>query len=65
MDSLVYFAVLSLCAVLFRWLYVRSKPSAPLPPGPPADFLLGHARIFPREEPQVKLAEWAKKYGTI
>lgn len=64
MGSLAYFAIPGLCLLLFRWLYMRNKPFVPLPPGPPADYLIGHARIFPRKERHLKLAEWAKQFGT-
>ena len=62
-PSLVYFASAALCISALVWIRARNKHTAPLPPGPPAEFLIGHARIFPREEPQQKLAEWARQYG--
>ena len=49
--------------VLLKLPWRSKKSPTSLPPGPPAEFLLGHARIFPREQPQYKLAQWAKKYG--
>jgi hypothetical protein len=39
--------------------------NVPLPPSPPSDFILGHLRHIPSENPEMQYAEWAKKYGEI
>ena len=57
-------AALSLVILLAR-LLSRKRYPAPLPPGPPADPILGHARIFPRIDPQLTFLEWGKQYGQI
>jgi len=43
----------------------RRRPSKVYPPGPPADPIIGHARIFPLEYFHTVFAEWGKKYGDI
>lgn len=35
---------------------------APLPPGPPADPIVGHIRIVPTESPEFSYGKWAKQY---
>lgn len=35
----------------------------PLPPGPPGDFLIGHALKIPPTAAHFKYAEWAKVHG--
>ena len=40
-----------------------STPAHSLPPSPPADPLIGHARKIPLVEPYKTYAEWGKKYG--
>ena len=41
----------------------RRSARLPLPPGPPADPLIGHARVMPVRNPEEKFYEWGKKYG--
>jgi hypothetical protein len=41
----------------------RNKSRVPLPPSPPSDFILGHLRHIPAENPQFKYTEWAREYG--
>lgn len=41
----------------------RIRRAVPLPPGPPGDPILGHARIFPRNNPHMTFMEWGKQYG--
>jgi len=50
------------------WLILnRSRPSRkiPLPPGPPADPLIGHLRIIPPKHTDVFFYELSKKYGML
>ena len=36
---------------------------APLPPGPPGDFIIGHYRHIPEEESFRKYQQWSKQYS--
>ena len=50
--------VTSLFAVLFF-----PQRASNLPPGPPADPIIGHARIIPIDYQWKTFASWRKKYG--
>ncbi|KXN91602.1 O-methylsterigmatocystin oxidoreductase [Leucoagaricus sp. SymC.cos] len=52
-------------AIATVWLKGRKKSTLPLPPGPPADPILGHLRYIPPEAPEDQFAEWSKIYGDI
>ncbi|KAJ3570930.1 hypothetical protein NP233_g4088 [Leucocoprinus birnbaumii] len=43
----------------------RRKNLVPLPPGPPADPMIGHLRYLPPDNPEIKLTEWAETYGDV
>ncbi|KAL0578131.1 hypothetical protein V5O48_003874 [Marasmius crinis-equi] len=47
------------------WLAKKKTNKAPLPPGPPADPLIGHLRIIPQQKMQETFQKWANKYGDI
>jgi cytochrome P450 len=42
----------------------RASTSAPLPPGPPADPIIGHVRIVPSSRPELSYQKWAKEYNS-
>lgn len=42
---------------------VRGSKPGKLPPGPPADPILGHLRVFPQTDQGQKFYEWSKQYG--
>ena len=47
-------------------LYLRLRPKANglrLPPGPPAEPLLGHIRVIPQENAERAYFRWSKEYG--
>ena len=49
---------------LLLWASVRrSQDHAPLPPGPPADPIIGHLRIIPAENTGDFFYELSKAYG--
>ncbi|KAF4472748.1 cytochrome P450 [Fusarium albosuccineum] len=50
--------------VLFALLHWRTQPTLPLPPGPPAEFLLGHARVIPKENTAAAYARWSREYNS-
>jgi hypothetical protein len=63
-DVCVFIAAAAAASLFFLY---RSKAhrSANLPPGPPADPILGHLRYIPFEYTWFTFAKWAKKYGDI
>ncbi|KAL0945491.1 hypothetical protein HGRIS_000977 [Hohenbuehelia grisea] len=44
---------------------LRPKTRYPLPPGPQADLVLGHLRIFPSDNEGIVFHEWAQQYGDV
>ncbi|GBE89649.1 Multifunctional cytochrome P450 monooxygenase af510 [Sparassis crispa] len=57
-----------LCAcgiVALVLLRQRNKSSLPLPPGPPADPIIGHLRIFSPARQHELFPKWAAEYGDI
>lgn len=70
-DSLKDARSLQLAALCFSVLalaiaFVRSKKSKPrLPPGPPADPIIGHLRIMPLDYAWRVFADWGKTCGAF
>lgn len=59
--------VLLVTAGLVVWRLFTSYSSskaAPLPPGPPADPIIGHLRIVPTSRPELTYQKWAKEYNS-
>jgi hypothetical protein len=55
-------ALIGACAI--AWVVnARQKKSHPFPPGPPADFLIGHTRLIPSEKQDWTFYELGKTYG--
>ena len=48
---------------LVKWIRFRGRP--PLPPGPPADPIIGHLRIMPSDHNDTFFYELSKKYGAF
>jgi hypothetical protein len=66
MPSLSYCilsALLVVSVVLIVYLGSGRAKKAPLPPGPPQDPLIGHARMIPRQGQAELYHEWSKTYG--
>ena len=61
-SILVSLACLATIGVTLK-IQRRFYPRSPYPPGPRADFIIGHARVFPTEFPWFTFAEWGKKWG--
>ena len=64
---LLCFVVFVLLGVTFYVVtpFTRGNgPSLPLPPGPPADLILGHLRHVPADNPEYTYARWAKEYNS-
>jgi len=56
--------VLSVFAAIL-WKLIRKSPAAaPLPPGPPADPIIGHVRIVPSSRPELVFQKWGKEYNS-
>lgn len=61
-PSLIVFSfLLSVVYTSVRWR--RKRAGFPLPPGPPADPIIGHVRSIPFDYQWTKFAEWGRKYG--
>jgi hypothetical protein len=59
----ILLGLLVIAAVAWRLGTARSSStSAPLPPGPPADPIIGHVRIVPASRPEIAYQKWAKEY---
>lgn len=54
---------LALILVTVLVQFLRRRDGLPLPPGPPAEFLLGHTRVMPRENAAETYAKWGKEYS--
>lgn len=50
-------------AICLRAKHEYTGSQMPLPPGPPADPILGHARYMPRLYPWKTFSEWGKRWG--
>ncbi|KAK7431465.1 hypothetical protein QQZ08_001955 [Neonectria magnoliae] len=56
--SIIVFIAMLLLTHLWK------KPSLPLPPGPPGEFLLGHTRLIPKDNTAAVYARWSKEYDS-
>lgn len=64
------FAVLTAALALYvlpsialkEWNRWSKAGRLPMPPGPPAEFLLGHIRVIPVDFPEYAFARWHKEY---
>ena len=52
-------------SMLVIYDYIRKRPKSPLPPGPPADPLIGHLRVMPTKNQEDVFHEWGKLYGLL
>ena len=52
-----------LLAVFYFVPVVFGRRRLPYPPGPPAEFLLGHLRVIPKEDTAQTYAQWSKQYS--
>ncbi|KAF4564799.1 hypothetical protein EYR40_010971 [Pleurotus pulmonarius] len=57
--------LVSLAGIVSYVLNKSVTKTLPLPPGPPADPLIGHLRVFPKANPELVFHNWAKTYGDI
>ncbi|KAI5463339.1 cytochrome P450 [Mariannaea sp. PMI_226] len=55
---------ITLCILILALIHWKSKPSLPLPPGPPGEFLLGHTRVIPQDNTAAAYAKWSKEYNS-
>lgn len=67
LSSWIICTILASTAVLTKLILSIALPSASsgskLPPSPPAEPIMGHARLIPTKEPYRTYAEWGKLYG--
>jgi hypothetical protein len=65
MESwLIILLSLTCLVVWINSLRVSKKP-LPLPPGPPAEPLIGHLRLIPPDNQETLFYKWGKLYGKI
>ncbi|KDQ25622.1 hypothetical protein PLEOSDRAFT_1078104 [Pleurotus ostreatus PC15] len=65
MDNKHIIIILALVGGLFVYRKRSSKKRPPLPPGPPADPLIGHLRVMPIDNHELVFLEWSKLYGDV
>ena len=58
----IYLAIAA-AAFCMYWLARRRPLDCHLPPGPPADPLIGHYRVFPRTYQAAVFFQWSQLYG--
>ncbi|KAH9977451.1 cytochrome P450 [Russula compacta] len=64
-STLIFVAAIP-TLLLAIWLKSRlTAPKAPLPPGPPADPIIGHLRVIPTSGQAKTFYEWSKIYGDV
>ncbi|KAF9458175.1 cytochrome P450 [Collybia nuda] len=56
---------LAACAFVYAYTKRNSKKHPPLPPGPPADPIIGHLRKIPPDNQETLFYQWGKKYGDV
>ncbi|EEU40253.1 uncharacterized protein NECHADRAFT_33767 [Fusarium vanettenii 77-13-4] len=62
-KALIELAIV-LAVMWFALVHRRTQPTLPLPPGPPAEFLLGHTRLIPKENTAATYARWSREYDS-
>ncbi|TFK33320.1 cytochrome P450 [Crucibulum laeve] len=62
MSNYILLSIICVSVTLWRWL-LRNR--LPLPPGPPADPIIGHARIIPEENQGDFFYQLSKVYGPV
>ena len=65
MSATLSFLILCILLAIAKLIWKRQASPAPYPPGPPADPLIGHARVFPQDNPHLGLMRMAKQYGVL
>ncbi|KAI4521642.1 cytochrome P450 [Schizophyllum commune Loenen D] len=66
MTPILILQDIAVCILLYV-LHLRLKRASshpPLPPGPPAEWLLGHLRVVPQEDAARAYYRWSKEYGS-
>ena len=65
MSNFAAFWVVAVCIVAARLAFrLKKHQKLSLPPGPPADPLIGHLRIFPKTQVMAEtFYDWSLKYG--
>lgn len=63
MPSTFYIVLIAGIACVLYLRRKRTPANTRLPPGPPADPLIGHLRIFPMKDQPEIFHEWSKQYG--
>lgn len=66
-STLIYLAfLLSLLAIcIIRLRKSETDRQLPLPPGPQADPIIGHARFIPPQYSWKTFSDWGKKWGRL
>jgi hypothetical protein len=62
-GTLLVLLVIAAAAWKFR-VGRKSSTAVPLPPGPPADPIIGHVRIVPSSRPELSFQKWGREYNS-
>ncbi|KAG7094713.1 hypothetical protein E1B28_005533 [Marasmius oreades] len=65
MDNRKLTIVTLIAGIVAFLVWFRRRARKHLPPGPPADPLIGHLRIIPQQKQAEAFHEWAKIYGDV
>lgn len=62
-DTVLYFCPFAALLLYAMRKKMKKSQSVRYPPGPPADPIIGHARVMPLEYQWYTFAEWGRKFG--
>jgi hypothetical protein len=67
MNSLLFYVVDVLLVAVVVAIFAKSRTArrSPLPPGPPAEPFIGHARLLPKKGEAEFFHEMRKTYGKV
>lgn len=63
LSPLTIVAITLISLYMLKWLF--TKPSLPLPPGPPALPIIGNAHQAPKSRSWLQYQSWSRTYGPV